>query len=508
MADFGLPGGVNPLDFLYKLATQRALARPEFSQVGEQGPPHSKVFVWHCSFNNVVAQGQGRSKKEAKVAAAKAVRDQLNFDALPPPPTYQSVMEKKRKKGDQSKDGGSSDNGDGNGDAKRAKKYDYSRHFQCYGPGPGFGPGMASLPYGYLPGRQGFGGPPGGYFGPEMGGGDGYDPSPIDPHGYDPFSEQGGDMDQGFFNGAADGSGSFPEGCDDSVVPPMNRGFMSRLSKLDRYVIKKHSDVYPAEENLNTILKMVLDIEEAMKQVSQEWNDDNVIKIEGMVRVGDLAKGLLLATDRSVSVILLCEEVPTLDMLQKIHVQMRSRVKEVDSDYDTKLLEKEAAFAVCKTAKPVGDDCEVDTFICYVTFTSTVFRKVEKEDDQNGKEPAPEASEDVKLPKEKCLQALADLRHSRWFAAMAANLPSCVECIRIMKDLARRDPAWSPLSDWTIELLVERALYSAWRPLNPAASLMRVMEVLYLSELITGDVLNKYPLALLIRTQRRRKLLN
>ena len=43
------------------------------------------------------------------------------------------------------------------------------------------------------------------------------------------------------------------------------------------------------------------------------------------------------------------------------------------------------------------------------------------------------------------------------------------QCIRIMKDLVRRDPVWGSLSDWTIELLVERCLYSAWRPLNPAA---------------------------------------
>merc|ERR550534_3092981 len=81
------------------------------------------------------------------------------------------------------------------------------------------------------------------------------------------------------------------------------------------------------------------------------------------------------------------------------------------------------------------------------------------------------------LPMDKCLRALAELRHSRWFAARVASLPSCVECIRIMRDLSRRDPVWSCLSEWAIELLVERALYSAWRPLNPAASLMRVMEI-------------------------------
>ena len=81
------------------------------------------------------------------------------------------------------------------------------------------------------------------------------------------------------------------------------------------------------------------------------------------------------------------------------------------------------------------------------------------------------------LPKEKCLQALAELRHSKWFAVTAANMPSCVECIRIVKDLSNRDPAWNVLTDWAIELLVERALFTAWMPLNPAASLMRVLEV-------------------------------
>ena len=130
MTDLGLPGGVNPLDFLHKLATQRGLPRPDFAQVGEQGLPHNKVFVWQCSFYQVVAQGSGRSKKEAKVAAARAVRDQLNFNELPPPPTFQSQMERKLKRRLNS-------NGEfaGNGaesSAAKAQKYDYSLHFQCY----------------------------------------------------------------------------------------------------------------------------------------------------------------------------------------------------------------------------------------------------------------------------------------------------------------------------------------------------------------------------------------
>ena len=90
--------------------------------------------------------------------------------------------------------------------------------------------------------------------------------------------------------------------------------------------------------------------------------------------MGDLSKGLLLATDKSVSLVLLCISSPTKSMLQNVHVQVRSRIKEVDSDYDTLLLEKEAAFAVSKSQK----DAEAGLF-CYVTFTSTALRKSPEE---------------------------------------------------------------------------------------------------------------------------------
>eukprot|EP00093_Oithona_nana_P010101 10101.XXX_52713_54495_1 [CDS] Oithona nana genome sequencing. len=473
MAELGLPGGVNPLDFLHKLATQRGLPRPDFVQVGEQGLPHNKVFVWQCSFYQVVAQGSGRSKKEAKVAAARAVRDQLNFNELPPPPTFQSQMERKLKRRLNS-------NGDfaGNGaESAKAQKYDYSLHFQCYSGGTG---GPAGTPYGYLP------------MGPNKNSVGG----PIDPFSSDPFALASDDSYSNAEYGVSDA---------DSSMAAFNKGFMSRLSKLDRYVIKRHTEIYPKDQQLNSILGLVGDVEQAMKQVSSEWNEgeENSVKVEGLVRVGHLAKGLLLANDKSVSIILLCISPPTKSMLQQFHLKLRSRIKECDSEYDTMLLEKEAAFAITKPASE-------DSMFCYVTFTSTALRGKDEVEELAGTVPDEEqevvktevtelneivppaaekeekadiqavtvADEADSLPSEKCLLALAELRHARWFSAMASNLPSCVECIRIMRDLCRREPSWSCLTDWSIELIVERALFSAWRPLNPAASLMRVMEVL------------------------------
>ena len=106
-----------------------------------------------------------------------------------------------------------------------------------------------------------------------------------------------------------------------------------------------------------------------------------------------------------------------------------------------------------------------------VTLASTAVSIKEEAEDNTT------ADDGVLLSKEAGTKALTELRHSKWFAVTAANLPSCVECIRVVKDLCIRDPAWSVLSGWAVELLVERALYTAWMPLNPAASLMRVMEV-------------------------------
>ena len=96
-----------------------------------------------------------------------------------------------------------------------------------------------------------------------------------------------------------------------------------------------------------------------VQNIVEEWNKEetNTNKVEGMIRVGDLAKGvslvyspwisktcnfipctifqLLLATDRSVSAVILCKSAPTKPMLAQLHVDARSRIKELDSNYDT-----------------------------------------------------------------------------------------------------------------------------------------------------------------------------
>ena len=113
--------------------------------------------------------------------------------------------------------------------------------------------------------------------------------------------------------------------------------------------------------------------------------------------------------------------------------------------------------------------------------------KDKSEEDVKMEEHAPKVEEVKKeesvdpedlLPEEFGLKGLAELRRAKWFSAMAAPLPSCVEAIKVMKDKARRDQVWGHLGDWALELLVERSLFSAGFTMSPSKSIMRIMEVL------------------------------
>lgn len=90
------------------------------------------------------------------------------------------------------------------------------------------------------------------------------------------------------------------------------------------------------------------------------------------------------------------------------------------------------------------------------------------------------------LDRQKCLDALAALRHAKWFQARANGLQSCVIIIRILRDLCQRVPTWAAFPSWAMELLVEKAISSAAGPLSPGDALRRVFECISSGILLPG----------------------
>uniref|UniRef100_A0A8C0XM04 Spermatid perinuclear RNA-binding protein n=1 Tax=Castor canadensis TaxID=51338 RepID=A0A8C0XM04_CASCN len=90
------------------------------------------------------------------------------------------------------------------------------------------------------------------------------------------------------------------------------------------------------------------------------------------------------------------------------------------------------------------------------------------------------------LDRQKCLNALASLRHAKWFQARANGLKSCVIVLRILRDLCNRVPTWAPLKGWPLELICEKSIGTCNRPLGAGEALRRVMECLASGILLPG----------------------
>ncbi|XP_041691903.1 zinc finger RNA-binding protein isoform X3 [Coregonus clupeaformis] len=269
----------------------------------------------------------------------------------------------------------------------------------------------------------------------------------------------------------------------------------------DRYVMTKHAAIYPSEDELQAIQKIVSITERALKLVSDitdqektkettgEEKEEEVPKtaqdraLKGVMRVGVLAKGLLLRGDKNVNLVLLCSDKPTKTLLSRIVEHLPKQLLLVTPEkYEVK-----GSIQDCSVVLTSGADPKMTVT---VTLTSPIIREEEtpatpppREGDVTGglvRDPA-----DV-LDRLKCLDGLAALRHAKWFQARANGLQSCVIVIRILRDLCQRVPTWSAFPSWAMELLVEKAISSASGPLSPGDALRRVFECISSGILLPG----------------------
>uniref|UniRef100_A0A8C5AQW8 Zinc finger RNA-binding protein n=1 Tax=Gadus morhua TaxID=8049 RepID=A0A8C5AQW8_GADMO len=255
----------------------------------------------------------------------------------------------------------------------------------------------------------------------------------------------------------------------------------------DRYVMTKHAAIYPSEDELQAIQKIVSITERALKLVSDIITDQDKEKsqektdspkdraLKGVMRVDVLAKGLLLRGDQKVNLVLLCWERPTQRLLSRIVEHLPAQLTVVTPEkYEVKGSVEEAAIILTSCSEPKMQ--------VTITLTSPVIRE---DGVQDGVTPST-GSDPAHLDGHKCLSALAALRHAKWFQARANGLQSCVIIIRILRDLCQRVPTWASFPGWAMELLVEKAISSASGPLSPGDALRRVFECISSGILLSG----------------------
>ncbi|KAM9363603.1 interleukin enhancer-binding factor 3-like [Symphorus nematophorus] len=258
----------------------------------------------------------------------------------------------------------------------------------------------------------------------------------------------------------------------------------------DRHVMAKHSEVYPSPEELEAVQTIVSHVECALKTVSDQMDapegsesgDSQSRVLRGVMRVGLVAKGLLLKGDKDLELVLLCANKPTITLLEQVAEKLTAQLEESSAGTYTVSQCPGDATVVVTSAK--------SSLTLTIHLTSPLVR-MEQEKTAEGEEV--KVKEEVKdeeekeetrtvndppdvLDRQKCLSALASLRHAKWFQAKVNNLGSAVVVIRVMRDLCNRVPTWTPLSGWPLELLVEKAIGTSERPMGAGESLRRVLE--------------------------------
>ncbi|XP_026159165.1 interleukin enhancer-binding factor 3-like isoform X2 [Mastacembelus armatus] len=252
----------------------------------------------------------------------------------------------------------------------------------------------------------------------------------------------------------------------------------------DRHVMAKHSEVYPSPEELEAVQKIVSHVERALKTVSDEMdipqdcnkntevesasNDSQERVLRGVMRVGLVAKGLLLKGDKDLELVLLCSKKPTVTLLGQVAEKLSAQLEVISvGTYTVNQCPEEAAIVVTSTK---------DSVLTLIIHLTSPLVRTEEESKSAAEETRTDNDPPDVLDRQKCLTALASLRHAKWFQAKVNDLNSAVVVIRIMRDLCNRVPTWLPLSGWPLELLVEKAIGTAERPMGAGESFRRVLE--------------------------------
>lgn len=92
----------------------------------------------------------------------------------------------------------------------------------------------------------------------------------------------------------------------------------------EQHVHARLEQIRPEHEHVKAIEALVEVVEKTLKKVSDKFSEeakdesDNDRLLRGVIRVGPLGEHLLLKTDESVDAVLLCRDIPSLTLLQRI----------------------------------------------------------------------------------------------------------------------------------------------------------------------------------------------
>ncbi|CAJ0922491.1 unnamed protein product, partial [Ranitomeya imitator] len=249
----------------------------------------------------------------------------------------------------------------------------------------------------------------------------------------------------------------------------------------DRHVMAKHCVVYPTQEELEAVQNMVSHTERALKAVS-DWIDvqeKKPVPAEEPTEEGKEGNNESKAAENStrtlrgvmrgdldLELVLLCKDKPTISLLKKVSDNLVVQFATVSEEkYDVLPNIREASIVIKNTKEP--------QLTLNIRLTSTLVREEVEEAERRRNAINQRSSGRSGQAEMPCCIGVTPTRQAR-----ANGLKSCVVVIRVLRDLCTRVPTWEPLRGWPLELLCEKAIGTANRPMGAGEAFRRVLECL------------------------------
>lgn len=140
------------------------------------------------------------------------------------------------------------------------------------------------------------------------------------------------------------------------------------IGPYDRHVMAKHSDIYPSPEELEAVQTIISHVECALKTVSDQIDSLKEGNAEtgsatssakksvlcGVMRVGLVAKGLLLKGDNDLELVLLCSNKPTSTLLKQVAEELTVQLETIlPETYTVSQCPEDAAIVVTSSKESV-----------------------------------------------------------------------------------------------------------------------------------------------------------
>ena len=256
---------------------------------------------------------------------------------------------------------------------------------------------------------------------------------------------------------------------------------------IKNHLLVKHRQIQPSADQLDLINEVITTIERGLKAISDrllleelerlnlnqlEETKENHRHLKGVVRVGTIVKTLFLKSDRDMHLIVLTSGAPSYSLVRRIGNELESELLHkpatldpLSTDLNTKpessstikhkkiiylldkdesLIKTEAAFVVkCDFPDELANCLDENNFYkVKISFTATSL-----------------LSDNVEITDidiKKCREALTEIQRVKWFNIRLKPIANAILILRIMRDLCQRSPTWSALSDWLLELIVDK----------------------------------------------------